>query len=77
MRIANIIAYILVLLGALNWGLVGFFDFNLVTSIFNGGMAAGAVIVYTLIALAALWLILSPFITDGVLWLSNRRSRAN
>jgi len=76
MRIANIIAYILVLLGALNWGLVGFFDFNLVTSIFNGGMAAGAVIVYTLIALAALWLILSPFITDGVLWLKNR-SRAD
>ncbi|MBE7086427.1 MAG: DUF378 domain-containing protein [Clostridiales bacterium] len=74
MRIANIIAYILVLLGALNWGLVGFFDFNLVTSIFNGGMAAGAVIVYTLIALAALWLILSPFITDGVLLLRNRRA---
>ena len=74
MRIVNIIAYILVLLGALNWGLVGFFDFNLVTSIFNGGMAAGAVIVYTLIALAALWLILSPFITDGVLLLRNRRA---
>ena len=74
MRIANIIAYILVLLGALNWGLVGFFDFNLVTSIFNGAMAAGAVIVYTLIALAALWLILSPFITDGVLLLRNRHA---
>ena len=74
MRIVNIIAYILVLLGALNWGLVGFFDFNLVTSIFNGGMAAGAVIVYTLIALAALWLILSPFITGGVLWLKNKRA---
>ena len=74
MRIANIIAYILVLLGALNWGLVGFFDFNLVTSIFTGGMAAGAVIVYTLIALTALWLILSPFITDGVLLLRNRRA---
>ena len=74
MRIVNIIAYILVIVGALNWGLVGFFDFNLVTSIFNGGMAAGAVIVYTLIALAALWLILSPFITDGVLLLRNRRA---
>jgi uncharacterized membrane protein YuzA (DUF378 family) len=74
MRIANIISYILVIVGALNWGLFGFFDFNLVTSIFNGGMAAGAVIVYTLIALAALWLILSPFITDGVLLLRNRRA---
>ena len=70
----KILSYILVVIGALNWGLVGFFDFNLVTSIFNGGMAAGAVIVYTLIALAALWLILSPFITDGVLLLRNRRA---
>ena len=76
MRIANIIAYILVIVGALNWGLFGFFDFNLVSTVFNGARSAGSVIVYTVIALSALWLILSPFITDGVLWLKNR-SRAD
>ncbi len=74
MRIVNIIAYVLVIVGALNWGLFGFFDFNLVSMVFSGARTAGSVIVYSLIALAALWLILSPFITGGVLWLKNRRA---
>lgn len=74
MRIANIIAYVLVILGAVNWGLFGFFNFNLVSSIFSGARTAGSIITYTLIALSALWLILSPIITDGVLWLKNRRA---
>ena len=67
MRIANIIAYILVIVGAVNWGLFGLFNFNLVSSIFAGARTVGSVIVYTLIAISALWLILSPFITDGVM----------
>ena len=74
MRIVNIITYILVIVGALNWGLFGFFNFNLVSTIFSGARTMGSVIVYTLIALSALWLILSPFITNGVLWLKNRRA---
>ena len=74
MRIANIIAYVLVIVGALNWGLFGLFNFNLVSSVFSGARTVGSVIVYTVIAIAALWLILSPFITGGVLWLKNRRS---
>jgi uncharacterized membrane protein YuzA (DUF378 family) len=74
MRIVNVISYILVIVGALNWGLFGFFDFNLVSTIFAGARTAGAVITYTLIALAALWLILSPIIDGGVLWLRNRRA---
>ena len=74
MRIANIIAYILVIVGAINWGLFGLFNFNLVSQVFAGARTAGSVIVYTVIAIAALWLILSPFITGGVLWLKNRRA---
>ena len=74
MRIANIIAYVLVIVGALNWGLFGFFNFNLVSTVFAGARTAGSIIVYSLIAVAALWLILSPFITDGVLWLKSRRA---
>ena len=74
MRIVNIIAYVLVIVGAVNWGLFGLFDFNLVSSIFSGARTMGSVIVYTLIAIAALWLILSPFITGGVLWLKNKRT---
>lgn len=74
MRIVNIIAYILVIVGAVNWGLFGLFDFNLVSTIFSGARAVGSIIVYTIIAIAALWLILSPFITGGVLWLKNKRA---
>ena len=74
MRIVNIIAYVLVILGAVNWGLFGLFDFNLVSTIFQGARTMGAIITYAIIALAALWLIISPFITDGVLWLKNHRA---
>ena len=74
MRIANIIAYILVIVGAINWGLFGLFDLNLVSEVFAGARTVGSVITYSIIALAALWLILSPIITNGVLWLRNRRA---
>ncbi|MGN1208479.1 MAG: DUF378 domain-containing protein [Christensenellales bacterium] len=69
MIIANCISYILVIIGALNWGLVGIFGWNLVESIF-GGLNAGSIIVYILVAIAALWLIISPFISGGkiTLW---------
>ena len=65
---------IITIVGAINWGLFGLFDLNLVSTVFSGARAVGSVIVYTIIALAALWLILSPFITGGVLWLKNRRA---
>ncbi len=65
MKILNIIAYILVIVGALNWGLFGFFGFNLVSFVFAGARSVGAIIIYTLIALSAIWLIISPMITRG------------
>lgn len=73
MVIANVIAYILVLAGALNWGLFGMFDVNLVSMVFGGPRAVGSVIVYSLIALSALWLIISPMITNGMLKLQGNR----
>ena len=47
------VALILVVIGGLNWGLVGLFGFDLVAAIF-GVMSLLARIVYVLIALAAL-----------------------
>ncbi len=73
MVIANLISYVLVLTGALNWGLFGIFNFNLVSAIFQGPRAVGAIIVYSLIALAAIWLIISPIITNGALKLRGDR----
>jgi len=74
MIIANYIAYILAIIGGLNWGLVGIFKFDLVTFIcmgFNGW----AIAIYCLIALAAIWLIISPFIIKGMLDLGYDRNR--
>jgi len=73
MRIVNIISYILVLLGAVNWGLFGIFDFNLVSAIFSGARSVGSIIIYSIIAAAALWLIISPFLTRGRLLLGDGR----
>ena len=63
MIFANVISYILAITGALNWGLYGIFNFNLVGWIFQGARSVGSIIVYVLIALAAIWLIISPIVT--------------
>lgn len=72
MVIANIISYVLVLLGAVNWGLYGIFDFNLVSWIFQGPRSIGSIIVYVIILLAAIWLIISPIISGNGLRLKEK-----
>ncbi|MBR1914903.1 MAG: DUF378 domain-containing protein [Alphaproteobacteria bacterium] len=59
------IALWLVIIGGLNWGLVGAFDFNLVSLIF-GNMSILARIVYILVGLSAIWLIYEQFVPDTV-----------
>ena len=46
---------ILVLIGALNWGLIGFFKYDLVAAIFGGQLATWSRIIYALVGLSALW----------------------
>jgi uncharacterized membrane protein YuzA (DUF378 family) len=49
---------ILAIVGAVNWGLIGFFNFNLVDAIFGGGSAeetsTGSRVIYALVGLAGL-----------------------
>lgn len=73
MIFANVISYILVIVGALNWGLYGIFNFNLVSWIFQGPRSVGSIIVYVLITLAAVWLIISPMITGYGLRLMRKK----
>ncbi len=72
MVIANVISYVLVIVGALNWGLYGIFNFNLVSWIFQGPRSVGSIIIYSLITLAAIWLIISPIISGHGLRLAMR-----
>lgn len=54
MRGLNIICLILTIIGAINWGFVGLFDFDLVSSIFGGATTTMSKVIYTLIALAGI-----------------------
>ena len=54
MKIINIIALLLIIIGAINWGLVGLFEFNLVDFIFGAGTIL-ARIIYSLVGIAGLW----------------------
>ncbi|QVL56870.1 MAG: DUF378 domain-containing protein [Simkaniaceae bacterium] len=55
MKIINVIALILILIGALNWGLWGFFHFDFVAWLFGGDSTWLARLVYAIIGLAGLW----------------------
>jgi hypothetical protein len=54
MKAINIIAIILVIVGALNWGLVGLFGFNLVSAIF-GAMTVLSRLIYILVGIAGVY----------------------
>lgn len=54
MKALSIVALVLVVVGGLNWGLVGAFDFNLVTAIFGEGSFLART-VFALVGLSALW----------------------
>lgn len=51
------IALALTVIGALNWGLVGFFKFDLVAALFGGQAAALSRIVYALVGLSGLYVL--------------------
>jgi len=54
LKAIHIIAFILLVIGGLNWGLVGAFHFNLVMKIF-GSISWLENLIYILVGLAALW----------------------
>ncbi|KGP72054.1 DUF378 domain-containing protein [Pontibacillus yanchengensis] len=50
------IALLLVIIGAVNWGLIGLFQFDLVAALFGGGEQSGAFarVIYTLVGISGL-----------------------
>jgi uncharacterized membrane protein YuzA (DUF378 family) len=65
MKSIDVLAAILLVVGGLNWGLVGLFQFDLVATIFGGQSAAVARIVYTLVGVSAIY--------QGMTWKSIQR----
>lgn len=68
MVIANIIAFILLVIGGLNWGLIGLFGFNLVSFIAGEDRNLFTNIIYILVALSAVWLVISLLVSNGALY---------
>jgi hypothetical protein len=62
----EMIAAVLLVIGGLNWGLVGLFGIDLVASIF-GDMSALTRIIYVLVGLSAAWRV--------VMWLKSKSAR--
>lgn len=60
------LALSLVIIGALNWGSIGIFGFDLVGALFGGQGATVSRIIFTLVGLAGLWAISILFRGDAV-----------
>ncbi len=63
MKVIDTIALILVIIGAIVWGLIGIFNFNLVDAIF-GTMSVISRIIYILVGISGLWAIKLLFDND-------------
>lgn len=66
MTVVNRIALILNIIGGINWGLIGLFQFDLVAWICGGQDSVLARIIYSLVGLAAIWCISLLFRHDSV-----------
>ena len=56
MTVLDWIALILLIIGGINWGLIGFFDYNLVAAIF-GDMTVVTRVIYDLVGISAIYMI--------------------
>ncbi len=64
---AGWMALIVLMVGGLNWGLIGLFDFNLVAAMF-GDMTRLSRIIYSLVGLATLYTIFEGLLTYRIKW---------
>ena len=64
MKVANVIAWILLIIGGINWLLIGAFSWNLVGVVF-GATGILSRIIYCLVGISAIWLLISPIMHNG------------
>ena len=65
--VPNWIAFIILAIGGINWGLVGIFNFNLVEWIF-GGYNFGSILIYILVLISTIWLLFVAFSQGRILF---------
>lgn len=67
MMIADTIALVLVIIGALNWGSIGLLQIDLVAMLFGGQFSLMSRIIYSLVGLAGIWCITLLFKERGII----------
>ena len=67
MIVLNYIAFVLLAIGGLNWGLVGLLNFNLVSAVFGSERNIATTIVYTAVCISMLYLVFSIIYSGGLL----------
>ena len=55
MKVIDKIALVLIIIGAINWGCIGLFRFDLIGSLFGGMQSGISRILFTLVGLAGIW----------------------
>ncbi|MFI3206364.1 MAG: DUF378 domain-containing protein [Clostridia bacterium] len=66
MVFADILALFLSIVGGVNWGLIGIFQFDLVAWIFGGQDTLLARVIYSLVGISAIWCISLFFKENGI-----------
>lgn len=64
MKAINLITLILIIVGGLNWGLWGAFEFDLVAALLGGSTSVPSKIVYILVGLSAVWQLIVLFMPE-------------
>lgn len=67
MNVLQRVALIIVIIGALNWGLIGIFNFNLVSFLFDSVSPVISRIIYTIVGLAGIVTISTLFLDHDVI----------
>ncbi len=75
MSTINTIALILAIIGGLNWGSIGIFQYDIVASVFGGQSSVMSRIIYTLVGIAAVWCISLLFKDEEPVDTKNRYER--
>ena len=74
LNVGGWIALALIIIGALNWGLVGLFDFDLVGTIF-GEMSVLSRIVYVVVGLSAVYVLIEGLQAFKIKWRETHHPR--
>jgi hypothetical protein len=61
MKLLNLLTLLLIIIGGINWGAVGFANYDIVAHIFGGETATWSRAIYVVVGLAALWQLV-PFL---------------